>query len=100
MEPWDHHLALGQARATADLEVLAPRTTLAVADSGYNETHLAEAGFVATAVIAPSATLGGEARAVVSSSTHDVGRAGPPPGSRSGESRPTNRSSMPSPPWP
>ena len=26
---------------------------LAVADSGYNETHLAEAGFAATAVIAP-----------------------------------------------
>ena len=37
MEPWDHHLALGQARAQGDLEVLAPRTTLAVADSGYNE---------------------------------------------------------------
>ena len=61
MEPWDHHLALGQARAQADLEVLAPRTTLAVADSGYNETHLAEAGFAATAVIAPSAALGGGA---------------------------------------
>ena len=57
MEPWDHHLALGQARAQSDLEVLAPRTTLAVADSGYNETHLAEAGFAATAVIAPSAAL-------------------------------------------
>jgi L-malate glycosyltransferase len=57
MEPWDHHLALGQARAQSDLEVLAPRTALAVADSGYNETHLAEAGFVATAVIAPSAAL-------------------------------------------
>jgi glycosyltransferase involved in cell wall biosynthesis len=57
MEPWDHHLALGQARAQSDLEVLAARSTLAVADSGYNETHLAEAGFVATAVIAPSAAL-------------------------------------------
>jgi glycosyltransferase involved in cell wall biosynthesis len=57
MEPWDHHLALGQARAQSDLEVLAPRTTLAVADSGYNESHLAEAGFAATAVIAPSAAL-------------------------------------------
>jgi glycosyltransferase involved in cell wall biosynthesis len=57
MEPWDHHLALGQARAQRDLEVLAPRATLAVADSGYNETHLAQAGFAATAVIAPSAAL-------------------------------------------
>ena len=57
MEPWDHHLALGQARAQSDLEVLAPRAALAVADSGYNETHLAEAGFGATAVIAPSAAL-------------------------------------------
>ncbi len=58
MEPWDHHLALGQARAQSDLAVLAPRTTLALADSGYNQTHLAEAGFAATAVIAPSAALG------------------------------------------
>ena len=40
-----------------DLAVLAPRTTLAVADSAYNETHLAEAGFAATAVVAPSAAL-------------------------------------------
>jgi glycosyltransferase involved in cell wall biosynthesis len=62
MEPWDHHLALGQTRAQSDLEVLAPRTTLAVADSGYNETHLAEAGFGATAVIAPSAALTVQAR--------------------------------------
>jgi glycosyltransferase involved in cell wall biosynthesis len=62
MEPWDHHLALGQTRAQSDLEVLAPRTTLAVADSGYNETHLAEAGFGATAVIAPSAALALAAR--------------------------------------
>jgi glycosyltransferase involved in cell wall biosynthesis len=62
MEPWDHHLALGQARAQGDLEVLAPRTTLAVADSGYNESYLTEAGFATTAVIAPSAALSAEAR--------------------------------------
>jgi L-malate glycosyltransferase len=57
MAPWDNHLALGQLRAQADLRVLAPRTALAVADSAYNETHLVEAGFARTAVIAPSAAL-------------------------------------------
>jgi L-malate glycosyltransferase len=58
LEPWDHYLALGQARALGDLEVLAPRTSLAVADSAYNEAHLTEAGFTATAVVPPSAALG------------------------------------------
>jgi L-malate glycosyltransferase len=57
MAPWDHHLALGQLRAQGDLRVLAPRTTLAVADSAYNESHLAAAGFAATAVIPPSAAV-------------------------------------------
>ncbi len=60
MAPWDHHLALGQDRARDDLAVLAPRTALAIADSAYNETHLAEAGFVATAVVPPSAALSDE----------------------------------------
>ena len=45
MAPWDNHLALGQLRAQGDLRLLAPRTALAVADSAYNESHLAEAGF-------------------------------------------------------
>ena len=44
MAPWDNHLALGQLRAQGDLRVLAPRTTLAVADSAYNEAHLAAVG--------------------------------------------------------
>ena len=57
MAPWDNHLALGQLRAQGDLRLLAPRTVLAVADSAYNEAHLAQAGFAATAVIAPSAAL-------------------------------------------
>jgi L-malate glycosyltransferase len=57
MAPWDHHLALGQLRAQGDLRVLAPRTALAVADSAYNETHLAAAGFATTAVIPPSAVV-------------------------------------------
>jgi len=57
MAPWDNHLALGQLRAQGDLRLLAPRTALAVADSAYNESHLASAGFAATAVISPSAAL-------------------------------------------
>ncbi len=57
MAPWDNHLALGQLRAQGELRLLAPRTTLAVADSAYNEAHLGETGFAATAVIPPSAAL-------------------------------------------
>jgi glycosyltransferase involved in cell wall biosynthesis len=57
MAPWDNHLALGQLRAQGDLRLLAPRTTLAVADSAYNEAHLSATGFGATAVISPSAAL-------------------------------------------
>ncbi len=57
MAPWDNHLALGQLRAQGDLRLLAPRATLAVADSVYNEAHLIDAGFATTAVVAPSAAL-------------------------------------------
>jgi L-malate glycosyltransferase len=57
MAPWDNHLALGQLRAQGDLRILAPRTALAVADSRYNEAHLAASGFTTTAVISPSAAL-------------------------------------------
>jgi L-malate glycosyltransferase len=57
MAPWDNHLALGQLRAQGDLRLLAPRTALAIADSRYNEAHLSESGFTATAVISPSAAL-------------------------------------------
>jgi glycosyltransferase involved in cell wall biosynthesis len=57
MAPWDNHLALGQLRAQDDLRRLAPRAALAVADSSYNEAHLVAAGFGATAVVAPSASL-------------------------------------------
>jgi L-malate glycosyltransferase len=57
MAPWDNHLALGQLRAQGDLRLLAPRTALAVADSRYNQAHLAAAGFARTAVISPSAAL-------------------------------------------
>jgi glycosyltransferase involved in cell wall biosynthesis len=60
LAPWDPYLALGQQRALADLEVLAARAALAVADSRYNEAHLTAAGFAATAVVPPSAALGQE----------------------------------------
>ncbi len=57
MAPWDNHLALGQLQAQHELRLLAPRATLAVADSRYNVAHLEEAGFADTAVIPPSAAL-------------------------------------------
>jgi glycosyltransferase involved in cell wall biosynthesis len=57
MAPWDNHLALGQLHAQGDLALLASRAVLAVADSTYNEAHLAAAGFARTAVIPPSAAL-------------------------------------------
>ncbi len=63
MAPWDNHLALGQLRAQGDLRLLAPRAALAVADSVYNEAHLAGAGFAATAVVPPSAALDAEVTA-------------------------------------
>jgi glycosyltransferase involved in cell wall biosynthesis len=69
MAPWDHHLALGQERAREDLAVLAARTTLAIADSAYNETHLAEAGFAATAVVPPSAAVEEKVESAASTAT-------------------------------
>jgi len=65
MAPWDNHLALGQLRAQGDLRLLAPRTALAVADSRYNEAHLAASGFTTTAVISPSAALAAASGAAV-----------------------------------
>jgi glycosyltransferase involved in cell wall biosynthesis len=80
MAPWDNHLALGQLRAQGDLRLLAPRAALAVADSSYNEAHLAAAGFAATAVISPSAALSVEALG------GGPGSGGSPAGSGAGES--------------
>ena len=76
MAPWDNHLALGQLRAQGDLRLLAPRAALAVADSRYNEGHLAASGFTATAVVSPSAALPAASGATASSAT---GVTGPPP---------------------
>ena len=61
LAPWDNHLALGQVHAQAELQLLASRAALAVADSAYNETHLRAAGFARTAVVPPSADLGASA---------------------------------------
>jgi glycosyltransferase involved in cell wall biosynthesis len=77
MAPWDNHLALGQLRAQGDLRLLAPRAALAVADSAYNEAHLAAAGFATTAVISPSAALHTEATDHVESPYRTAGGAGP-----------------------
>jgi glycosyltransferase involved in cell wall biosynthesis len=57
LAPWDNHLALGQVRAQAELRLLVPRATLAVADSDFNRQHLVAAGFAETAVVPPSASL-------------------------------------------
>ena len=75
MAPWDNHLALGQLRAQGDLRLLAPRAALAVADSRYNEAHLAASGFTVTAVISPSAALG-----IASSATGPRPETSEPPG--------------------
>jgi glycosyltransferase involved in cell wall biosynthesis len=54
---WDNHLALGQLRAQGELALLARRTSLAVADSGYNREHLIAAGYTTSVVVPPSAAL-------------------------------------------
>ncbi len=55
--PWDPFVGLGQKTAEDELKSMAPRTTLAIADSAYNEQHLIAAGFRRTAVVPPSAAL-------------------------------------------
>ena len=57
---WNNPLARGQLRAQAELRLLAPRTTLAVADSAYNREDLVAAGFARSVVVPPSAALGSE----------------------------------------
>jgi glycosyltransferase involved in cell wall biosynthesis len=55
---WNNPLARGQLRAQAELRLLAPRTSLAVADSAYNREDLVAAGFADSVVVPPSAALG------------------------------------------
>jgi glycosyltransferase involved in cell wall biosynthesis len=54
---WDNPLARHQLRARAELEMLAPRTALAVAVSSHNEMELRAAGFRVTSVVPPAAML-------------------------------------------
>jgi L-malate glycosyltransferase len=54
---WNNPLARGQLRAQGELRLLAPRTSLAVADSAYNREDLVAAGFVRSVVVPPSAAL-------------------------------------------
>ncbi len=61
ISPWDPFLALGQRTAEAELYEMVSRTSLAVADSAYNQRQLVEAGFTVTAVVPPSAALAPEA---------------------------------------
>jgi len=58
--PWDDALARHQVRARSELEAMAGRATLGVADSEWNRGDLDEAGFVATAVVPPIVALAGE----------------------------------------
>jgi L-malate glycosyltransferase len=55
--PWDNRLARHQARARAELDVLAPRSALGVAVSALNRADLDAAGFARTAVVPPAAVL-------------------------------------------
>ena len=87
MAPWDNHLALGQLRAQGDLRLLAPRTALAVADSAYNEAHLAASGFAATAVVSPSAALDADATDGDAAPTAGAGPGQPAAGAADGGAR-------------
>jgi L-malate glycosyltransferase len=57
---WNNPLARGQLRAQGELRLLAPRTSLAVADSAYNREDLVAAGFANSVVVPPSAALGAD----------------------------------------
>jgi len=55
--PWDNGLARHQLRARAELASLAPRASMGIAMSSFNESELRAAGFGATAVVPPAAML-------------------------------------------
>ena len=103
MAPWDNHLALGQLRAQGDLRLLAPRAALAVADSAYNEAHLAGGGLRRHG--GDPAVGGPRRRRHRGDPCHDgglvpAGRGRRPLAGRRDGCRPTRRSSAPSPRWP
>jgi L-malate glycosyltransferase len=55
--PWDSEVARIQQRAQRELEVMAPRTALAIADSSFNVSDLTAAGYAVTAVVPPVAAI-------------------------------------------
>jgi L-malate glycosyltransferase len=55
--PWDNGLARHQLRAQIELRELAPRTTLGIAVSAFNEAELRAAGVARTAVVPPAAMM-------------------------------------------
>jgi glycosyltransferase involved in cell wall biosynthesis len=52
---WNNPMARHQLRATQELALLAPRTTLAIAVSVFNEGELRRAGYARTTVVPPAA---------------------------------------------
>ena len=61
---WNNPMARHQLRAMHELTLLAPRTTLGIAVSAFNEGELRHAGYARTAVVPPAAmapTTGGGA---------------------------------------
>jgi L-malate glycosyltransferase len=56
-EPWDQEIARIQQRARRELQVMAARTALAIADSTFNVADLTAAGYGATAVVPPIAAI-------------------------------------------
>jgi L-malate glycosyltransferase len=54
---WDNAMARHQLRAQQELRALAPRASLGLAVSSFNEAELAAAGFAHTAVVPPAALL-------------------------------------------
>jgi glycosyltransferase involved in cell wall biosynthesis len=55
--PWDNGLARHQLKARDQLASLAPRTSLGIAVSTFNEAELRAAGYARTAVVPPAAML-------------------------------------------
>jgi len=74
--PWDNALARHQLLAQDQLRRLAPRCTLGIAVSAFNETELREAGYGRTAVVPPAALV---PAGTGSAAAHD---APPRPGAR------------------
>jgi glycosyltransferase involved in cell wall biosynthesis len=55
--PWDPPVARIQQRAQRELQLMASRTALAIADSSFNLVDLAAAGYAETAVVPPIAAI-------------------------------------------